>query len=75
MPIYEYKCPNCGVVEREERITDERLQVCPTCGAKVKKLISNVGVIFKGPGFYVTDNRNGSSHGKDGGTTKAADTK
>jgi putative FmdB family regulatory protein len=66
MPIYEYRCPKCGVFEVTQRITEKPLQTCPKCGEPVKKLISqNIGIIFKGPGFYVTDNRNGGSASKD----------
>lgn len=58
MPIYEYKCPKCGVFEVSQKITDESLTRCPNCNEKVKKLISHgVGIVFKGPGFYCTDNR------------------
>ncbi len=65
MPIYEYKCPKCGVFEVTQRITEEPLTVCPNCGAKVKKLISHgVGIVFKGPGFYCTDNRSESDKSK-----------
>lgn len=71
MPVYEYKCPKCGVFEVERKITDEPLKTCPTCGEPVKKLIShNIGIIFKGPGFYVTDNRSSSDKS---GKEKAAD--
>ena len=56
----------CGVFEVTQRITDKPLQTCPHCNEPVKKLIShNVGIIFKGPGFYVTDNRKGDSGSKD----------
>jgi predicted nucleic acid-binding Zn ribbon protein len=34
---------------------------CPECGGSVHRVISPVGVIFKGSGFYVTDNRKSSS--------------
>jgi len=65
MPVYEYKCPKCGVFEMTQKITDEPLAVCPSCGAKVKKLISHgVGIVFKGSGFYCTDNRNGDDKSK-----------
>ncbi|MCK9222086.1 MAG: zinc ribbon domain-containing protein [Limnochordia bacterium] len=58
MPTYEYKCSKCGRFEQEQRITDPALEKCPTCGEPVKRLIShNVNIIFKGPGFYVTDSR------------------
>ncbi|MDD4802536.1 MAG: zinc ribbon domain-containing protein [Syntrophomonas sp.] len=57
MPMYDYKCENCGRFEKEQRITEEALQECPECGGKVHRLISkNVGIILKGPGFYNTDN-------------------
>lgn len=62
MPIYEYKCPNCGRFELKQSMKDDKLTTCPTCSAPVQRLIGkNVGIIFKGPGFYVTDSRN--SHG------------
>lgn len=58
MPIYEYRCPKCGVVEVTQKITDEPLKTCPNCGEPVKKMISHsVGIVFKGSGFYSTDNR------------------
>ncbi|NLV91656.1 MAG: hypothetical protein GX030_04575 [Firmicutes bacterium] len=64
MPTYEYKCEKCGKFEVEQRITAEPLQTCPTCNSSVQRLISNnVGIIFKGSGFYVTDNR--PSNGKE----------
>jgi putative FmdB family regulatory protein len=62
MPTYDYKCEKCGRFEKTQRITEPALTQCPTCGSPVERLISkNVGVVFKGSGFYCTDN----SHGKD----------
>ncbi len=58
MPTYEYKCERCGKFEQWQSITDDPLASCPTCGGPVNRLISNnVNIIFKGSGFYVTDNR------------------
>ncbi|NLU50074.1 MAG: transcriptional regulator [Syntrophomonadaceae bacterium] len=58
MPIYDYRCANCGRFEIRQRITAPVLQECPTCGGRVERLISrNVGIVFKGPGFYSTDSR------------------
>ncbi|HHW18846.1 MAG TPA: zinc ribbon domain-containing protein [Firmicutes bacterium] len=78
MPIYEYKCAKCGVFETMQKITDEPLKTCPKCGGPVTKLIShNVGIIFKGTGFYTTDNRSNEYKEKakeDKGESKAADT-
>ena len=55
MPIYEYQCRKCGTFEATQRITDKALSKCPTCKAKVKKLISNTSFQLKGTGWYVTD--------------------
>lgn len=55
MPIYEYKCQRCGDFEVTQRITEKPLSRCPTCKAKVKKLISNTSFQLKGTGWYVTD--------------------
>ncbi|MFN3781256.1 MAG: FmdB family zinc ribbon protein [Candidatus Kapaibacteriota bacterium] len=66
MPIYEYKCEDCGkIFEYQQKITDEALEYCPPeiCESsehrgkgKVHRMISrNVGLLFKGSGFYITD--------------------
>lgn len=55
MPIYEYLCRKCGEFEVSQRITDDPLTRCPTCRAKVKKLISNTSFQLKGSGWYATD--------------------
>lgn len=64
MPIYEYKCEKCGLFDKFERISAPPLIACPTCGGKVHRVISAPGIIFKGTGFYVTDNRS-SDYQKD----------
>jgi putative FmdB family regulatory protein len=62
MPIYEYQCESCGVrFERMQHITDEALCTCPECQGHVHRVFQPVGIIFKGSGFYVTDNRAKSS--------------
>lgn len=67
MPLYEYECMRCGVrFERMQRFTDDPVRVCPECGGEVQRLIQPVGIIFKGSGFYVTDNRTSSSTAKPG---------
>lgn len=58
MPIYQYRCDSCGVsFERSQNFSDEPLRHCPECDGEVHRVIQPVGVIFKGSGFYVTDNR------------------
>lgn len=55
MPIYEYNCPKCGDFDQMQKITDSPLKKCPTCKAKVTKLISNPAFHLKGGGWYITD--------------------
>lgn len=56
MPIYEYKCAECGNhIEKMQRISDEPLRVCESCGGKLEKQLSLSGFQFKGEGWYVTD--------------------
>ena len=62
MPIYEYQCEQCQLrFEKMQRFSDDPLAECPDCGGPVHRVIQPVGVIFKGSGFYVTDNRGKSS--------------
>ncbi|MGC9520899.1 MAG: FmdB family zinc ribbon protein [Anaerolineae bacterium] len=62
MPLYEYECQECGLrFERRQSFSDEPVRTCPDCGGHVERLIQPAGIIFKGSGFYVTDNRSRSS--------------
>lgn len=74
MPVYEYECTECGLhFERHQRFTDDPVQICPECDGQVQRVIQPVGVIFKGSGFYVTDNRR-ISGGSDRKGKSASDT-
>lgn len=56
MPIYEYKCLDCGTqLEKLQKSTDEPLTVCEECNGKLEKQWSLSGFQFKGEGWYVTD--------------------
>jgi putative FmdB family regulatory protein len=56
MPIYEYKCLDCRVnLEKMQKVSDEPLKVCQSCGGKLEKQWSLSGFQFKGAGWYVTD--------------------
>ena len=58
MPTYQYACTDCGErLEAVQKFTDEPLSVCPSCGGKLRKVFSPVGIVFKGSGFYRTDSR------------------
>ncbi|OQY42667.1 MAG: hypothetical protein B6242_15895 [Anaerolineaceae bacterium 4572_78] len=61
MPIYKYRCKKCGYeFEKMQSFSEEPLTKCisETCpDGKVERIITAVSIIFKGTGFYVTDNR------------------
>jgi putative FmdB family regulatory protein len=62
MPVYTYRCDNCGVqFERHQAFTDTPLKTCPECRKKaLRKVITPTKIIFKGSGFYATDNKSPS---------------
>jgi putative FmdB family regulatory protein len=65
VPVYEYQCKTCGhVFEREHAIGEKKKYRCPECSCnQTQKLVSQVGVVFKGSGFYKTDNRTNGGGG------------
>ena len=91
MPIYEYRCLNCGYqFELMQKFSDPPAETCPSCAGVVQKLISRSAFHLKGSGWYVTDyGRNGNANDKaenrrsknnaegssEGGDTKGSDTK
>lgn len=61
MPTYEYVCRDCEApLEVYQSIHEPALTECPTCAGSLRKVFGNVGVVFKGSGFYRTDNRSKS---------------
>ncbi|HET8666288.1 MAG TPA: FmdB family zinc ribbon protein [Nocardioides sp.] len=62
MPTYQYRCTECDhAFEEFQSFTDDALTVCPVCGGRLRKVFNAVGVVFKGSGFYRTDNRSSDS--------------
>ncbi len=63
MPIYTYRCENCGVqFERWQSFNDQPLKRCPECNKNnLRKVITPAGIVFKGSGWYVTDNKSKSA--------------
>lgn len=58
MPTYAYMCKTCGGYDVSQPITAKPLSACPKCGGtEIRKIFSNVGVQFKGSGFYSTDSK------------------
>jgi putative FmdB family regulatory protein len=69
MPIYSYKCTKCDHrFELRQHFSDDPVTECPVCGSPVRKVITPVGIVFKGSGFYVTDNKNGKASSTLNGT-------
>lgn len=62
MPIYEYRCAQCGhKLESIQKFSDAPLTTCPACGKEaLTKLVSAAGFQLKGSGWYQTDFRGGS---------------
>ena len=86
MPTYTYQCENCGIrFDQYQKFTDDPLVVCPECGEPaLRKVYQPVGIVFKGKGFYATDNRSPSGqtyssesheHGKKESTESKAESK
>lgn len=62
MPIYDFRCSTCGHKFEYFTFKLNGQQVnCERCGSVANRLISPVGIIFKGSGFYVTDSRKSST--------------
>lgn len=62
MPVYSYFCEECGHrFDQFQHFTDDTLTVCPVCSqVALRKVYTPVGIVFKGKGFYATDNRSPS---------------
>jgi putative FmdB family regulatory protein len=60
VPVYEYRCAKAHEYEKTESFSAPTQQRCTVCGARARRLISMPSVIFKGGGFYSTDNRRSS---------------
>ena len=64
MPLYEYKCKQCGAIfEVLQRHSAKPLATHKDCGGPVERLISPSALQFKGSGFYITDYARGSAAG------------
>ena len=74
MPIYTYRCENCGIqFDRQQHFDDPILKRCPECNKEaLRKVFLPVGIVFKGSGFYATDHRSPSGGGS-GSTRKSED--
>ncbi|MBE9482185.1 MAG: zinc ribbon domain-containing protein [Chloroflexi bacterium] len=66
MPVYEYECSLCQFrFDRKQSFDEEPVAMCPECQGKARRILHSVPVIFKGSGFYTTDNRK-RNHSEEG---------
>lgn len=72
MPVYEYRCSRGHQYEKPEGFDAPTQQRCEKCSATARRVISMPAVIFKGSGFYSTDNRKSSSGGGSNGKSEPA---
>ena len=71
MPLYEYQCEACQLrFEKIQKFSDPLVEICPSCGGRVNKLLSSPAIQFKGSGWYITDYAKKSSG--DSGSAKPA---
>ena len=62
MPTYAYACKDCGhAFDIVQSFSEDSLTECPQCSGVLRKKFGNIGVTFKGSGFYRTDSRSSSS--------------
>lgn len=82
MPMYAYECKENGhQFEVRQSFDDDPVSECPECGSPVRRLIQPAGILFKGSGFYVTDNKKAksptatpaSANGKSNGSGSTSD--
>jgi putative FmdB family regulatory protein len=81
VPTYSYACTECdNRFDAVQAFSDDALTTCPKCSGRLRKLFGNVGVVFKGSGFYRTDNRetakstsNGSASSSESKSSSSSD--
>jgi putative FmdB family regulatory protein len=74
MPTYSYVCKACEhSFDLWQEFSAEPETVCPECGGEIRKVFGQLGVSFKGSGFYRTDSRSSGSDSSSGSTPKKSD--
>jgi len=70
VPTYSYACTECdNRFDAVQAFSDDALTTCPKCSGRLRKLFGSVGVVFKGSGFYRTDNRSDSDKSSSNGSS------
>ncbi|EID18271.1 FmdB family zinc ribbon protein [Mycolicibacterium phlei] len=74
MPTYSYACTECGDrFDAVQAFSDASLTTCKKCNGRLRKLFGNVGVVFKGSGFYRTDNRESGKKSSNGSSSSSSE--
>ncbi|MCY3779738.1 MAG: zinc ribbon domain-containing protein [Chloroflexi bacterium] len=68
MPVYTYRRKDGSTFDYRQKFLDSPLEVCPSTGQVVKRVIQPAGIIFKGSGFYVNDNNKANNPAKPAGS-------
>ena len=75
MPTYSYACTDCGNrFDAVQAFSDAALTDCPKCEGRLRKLFGNVGVVFKGSGFYRNDSREAAKSSSNGSSSNGSTT-
>ena len=73
MPTYSYACTSCdNAFDIVQSMSEDSLTQCPKCQGRLRKLFNNVGVMFKGSGFYRTDSRSSTDSSSPSTTSPAS---
>ncbi|MSO47157.1 MAG: hypothetical protein EXQ67_03610 [Thermoleophilia bacterium] len=75
MPTYEYKCADGHLTEAFQKMTDEPLKKCGTCGKKVERVLFAPSIHYKGTGFYSTDYGKGGKKSRSEAKSEGGETK
>ncbi len=76
MPTYEYRCTSCGdQFEIVQSFKDASLTVCEKCQGELRKVYGNVGISFKGTGFYKNDSKSSTGTGGSSSSSSESSTK
>jgi putative FmdB family regulatory protein len=61
MPIYSFRCSQCGHAQDHLMKMSDAAPACPACaGLSYAKQITSAAFALKGNGYYATDFKNGS---------------
>jgi putative FmdB family regulatory protein len=72
VPTYSYACTDCGDrFDAVQAFSDSALTTCAKCDGRLRKLFGNVGVVFKGSGFYRNDSREASKSSSNGSSSES----